>query len=468
MNKAIPLLFIVAILISSCGQSTYSSQITDPTSIDNKSFQSASPTITLTEIPYSKSPVDSEREEYLEKFLLNMTEDERYDPSTHVLHKYINGIYAIVEGTNIYIITSKFPELNDDFLDLAMETLLIASMVCYVEKWEINHLELVYPNLQNWESKFFIDGSQNIIDVANNYDVISDVMDFTVSPTTAFEMTESANLQLSTVVSTNTPDLSNQSTITENYPECKDYSSGFVTCRIQKAYCTYYATDSGSPTFCNDSLYPTQTFTLLKWEEDWSSLDGKCLIVTGNISLFNGIPQIEATNLSQVQTCSNEEIALNLPKKQVSNISPTACGDYLSGSSFNTAIEKINFQMPNRWRVISDKKTYVSGSGSLFEVFVFKTSDSTIKGCVEEIQKNISAQKFPITYAEETDPSYTSGPILAVSNGTAENGVLYREIWAGFGYDVYIYIFNWTSYNENEISLTNNDVLLIMQSLILN
>ena len=42
-----------------------------------------------------------------------------------------------------------------------------------------------------------------------------------------------------------------------------------VTCRIPHAYCSYKPTVNGSPTFCNDAPYPSQTFTLIRWGENW-------------------------------------------------------------------------------------------------------------------------------------------------------------------------------------------------------
>lgn len=89
-----------------------------------------------------------------------------------------------------------------------------------------------------------------------------------------------------------TPDLCSQAQVGEE-----------VTCRMPHAYCSYQPLVSGSPTFCNDAPYPTHAFTLLRWGEDWSYLDGKCLLVTGSIALYQGKLQIVAESISQVQVC---------------------------------------------------------------------------------------------------------------------------------------------------------------------
>jgi hypothetical protein len=76
-----------------------------------------------------------------------------------------------------------------------------------------------------------------------------------------------------------------------------------ATVIIYSPSCSYKENVNGSPTFCNDKPYPDHTFTLLVWGEDWSFLDGKCILVTGEISEYDGKFQIIATDLSQVSFC---------------------------------------------------------------------------------------------------------------------------------------------------------------------
>lgn len=88
---------------------------------------------------------------------------------------------------------------------------------------------------------------------------------------------------------------------------CKDtYSMGgsMVKCKIPRAYCSYQLATSGNPTFCNDARYPNHNFVLVVWGEDWSDLDGRCIVVSGQISFFDGKPQIEAISRSQVTYCN--------------------------------------------------------------------------------------------------------------------------------------------------------------------
>lgn len=91
----------------------------------------------------------------------------------------------------------------------------------------------------------------------------------------------------------------------ENIVECAQAQIGENTiCKITQAFCSYKPNVKGSPTFCNDAPYPNHSFTLLVWGKDWSKFDGKCLIISGYIHLYKGMPEIEAINESQVEYCN--------------------------------------------------------------------------------------------------------------------------------------------------------------------
>ncbi len=90
--------------------------------------------------------------------------------------------------------------------------------------------------------------------------------------------------------------------------DCRDtinHINKIVTCRISKAYCSYFPSTSGSPTFCNDGPYPNYSFTLVVWGSDWSGFNNNCILVHGLVTLFHGKPQVEAVNISQVSFCQN-------------------------------------------------------------------------------------------------------------------------------------------------------------------
>ncbi len=81
------------------------------------------------------------------------------------------------------------------------------------------------------------------------------------------------------------------------------YVGSWQTCKIIRAYCVFRPDVNEDPTFCNDAPYPNHDFTLVVWGQNWSDYDGKCLIVSGYISMFEGKPQIVAESRSQVSSC---------------------------------------------------------------------------------------------------------------------------------------------------------------------
>jgi DNA/RNA endonuclease YhcR with UshA esterase domain len=77
-----------------------------------------------------------------------------------------------------------------------------------------------------------------------------------------------------------------------------------------KVVSTRWAESSrGNPTFLNfDHAYPDQVFTLVIWGNDRSKFGepetayrGKRICVTGKISAFKGVPEVVATEPSQIK-----------------------------------------------------------------------------------------------------------------------------------------------------------------------
>ncbi len=103
-----------------------------------------------------------------------------------------------------------------------------------------------------------------------------------------------------------------QTTQSENpaiqYTLCSQAPVGSrVTCMIPTAFCSYKPGVKGKPTFCNDARYPNHNFTLVVWDQNWSELNGNCLLVQGVIKIYNGKPEIEAVNKSEISSCEYEE-----------------------------------------------------------------------------------------------------------------------------------------------------------------
>ena len=81
------------------------------------------------------------------------------------------------------------------------------------------------------------------------------------------------------------------------------YAGQYKVVKVNRAYCDYRPDVSGQPTFCNDRLYPNHDFTLVVWGQNWEGFDGSCLLVSGEISVYDGKAQIVALSKSQVGYC---------------------------------------------------------------------------------------------------------------------------------------------------------------------
>jgi hypothetical protein len=150
-------------------------------------------------------------------------------------------------------------------------------------------------NISGWvfTSLLTIEGEVSRISVRS----VSDALSLAPTVTATFSVKEWLNTK-----STSTP----QSIVRQIVPLCSDLSSQLgehVLCRIERAYCDYRPDIDGSPTFCNDRPYPSHNFTLVAWEENWSDLDGSCILISGNLKTYRGVLQIQALNRSQVSYC---------------------------------------------------------------------------------------------------------------------------------------------------------------------
>jgi len=65
-----------------------------------------------------------------------------------------------------------------------------------------------------------------------------------------------------------------------------------VICQVDRVYCSYEQASTGHSTFCTDAPSPNEKFTLIIWDEDWTYLDGNCVVIKGTLTMFAGKPQI--------------------------------------------------------------------------------------------------------------------------------------------------------------------------------
>jgi uncharacterized protein YraI len=76
-----------------------------------------------------------------------------------------------------------------------------------------------------------------------------------------------------------------------------------VTCKLPRAYCVFTEFDSGDVTFCNDYTFPNHSFTFVSWYRNLTKYNGKCLILNGQLSTYEGKLQIVG-NLQNLSICN--------------------------------------------------------------------------------------------------------------------------------------------------------------------
>jgi len=92
-------------------------------------------------------------------------------------------------------------------------------------------------------------------------------------------------------------------------PEAKDHVGDRATVCGEVASTRYARSSHGSPTFLNiDKPYPNQIFTVLIWGTDRpkfgapeQAYSGKRICVTGNITVYRGVPEVVAYEPSQIK-----------------------------------------------------------------------------------------------------------------------------------------------------------------------
>lgn len=119
---------------------------------------------------------------------------------------------------------------------------------------------------------------------------------------TSAEIAHGAQAYLTTVAATNVVEAP-LSSYAEPCFDAVRHVGGFVSCKLERAYCDYLPGLEGSPTLCNDRPHPDHNFALIVFGKDWSEYDGQCIIVSGYLEIDRGVLKIQALERSQVSAC---------------------------------------------------------------------------------------------------------------------------------------------------------------------
>ena len=226
--------------------------------------------------------VSTSKTESVRIFLNMIIEDSQYDSSKRILHKYVDALDIELKGSTLtYTLKNKNAKPLDVNL-LGGELFYASAFVSHAgdpSEWLLTKIELEWTDADGNQITYFVSGHNDIVSIAKGNVELVDVIQSSVRP-----IPTEATVKLL----------------------CKDVSNLIgikVECKIPVAHCSYQPATDGSPTFCNDAPYPNHNFALVVWDSDWSDLDGRCIIVSGNLKLFSGKPQIEVNDRSQIVYC---------------------------------------------------------------------------------------------------------------------------------------------------------------------
>ena len=78
-------------------------------------------------------------------------------------------------------------------------------------------------------------------------------------------------------------------------PDCsqlRQFEGIKVICKVDRLYCSYAPASTSYLTSCTDAPSPNEKFTLQIWHEDWTYLDGRCVVIQGTLSMFADKPYL--------------------------------------------------------------------------------------------------------------------------------------------------------------------------------
>lgn len=133
--------------------------------------------------PLTSGETDSEKEEFIDFFLRGIIDDPRYNPSTSVLHKYIDNLNITVNGTVLTFTLYGETDSIDDFVGLGFDVILagiLSSKVGKEDDWGLTRIELYWPGPNDSSARLYVDGHSNIVQVAQGTTDLSDVMEASI------------------------------------------------------------------------------------------------------------------------------------------------------------------------------------------------------------------------------------------------------------------------------------------------
>jgi len=144
------------------------------------------------------------------------------------------------------------------------------------------------------------------------------------------------------------------------------------------------------------------------------------------------------------------------------------CSNPVSDSSTNQALSQISFYVPQGWTEIKSKQQYATGP-ALLNVFVFNSSGTSAKSCVETMVEVVSAQSIVDNYKINSSEFSVNGApaVMAVADGYSDSSreTPFRGIYTGFENDNWIYVFTWDAFGLDAVGSITDDAIFTIQSI---
>ena len=143
------------------------------------------------------------------------------------------------------------------------------------------------------------------------------------------------------------------------------------------------------------------------------------------------------------------------------------CDNPVSDSTANVALSQISFSVAPGWTEIKPKRLYATGP-SLLNIFIFDSSVTSPKICVETMIEVVSVQSVVDNYEINSSEISVDGipVIMAVADGYSDSSRVtpFRGIYAGFKYSEWIYVFAWDAFGLDAVRTITDEAIFAIQS----
>ena len=131
------------------------------------------------DIPASTPPGIIAKEEDIISYFHSVISDDRYNPNSLVLHKYINSLDVDIDNNILTFTLAKDTHSMEDFVSLAVDLIFGSAIISNAGEdsdWGLSKIELISPGPRDSYASLYVSGHQNIAIIAEDSSKIYDLM----------------------------------------------------------------------------------------------------------------------------------------------------------------------------------------------------------------------------------------------------------------------------------------------------